>query len=251
MDHRGRRNGAPALGAISPEGRTFGLTDAGRWLVRRDRDRASALHGRPWPPEPGRPSVWIQEVTEPAVVLGSTQPADVVDAGRAGVGGFEVVRRRSGGGAVLLRPGDVVWVDVLVPPGDALWTTDVSTAFHWLGRAWAGALGDLGVDASWHDGTRLVATPWSRLVCFAGLGPGEVTSGGAKVVGVSQRRQRTGALFQCAALLAWDPVGLLDLLNLADEERRRAAHDIGPRAAGLGVPGRRVEAAFLDRLARL
>jgi lipoate-protein ligase A len=209
------------------------------------------LHGRQWPQEPGRPSVWILDVSEPALILGSTQPADVVDASRADAEGVEVVRRRSGGGAVLLRPGSVVWVDVLVPPGDVLWTADVATAFHWLGRAWAGALGDLGVDASWHDGTTLVTSPWSRLVCFAGLGPGEVTSAGAKVVGVSQRRQRTGALFQCAALLAWEPSDLLGLMRLDDEERRRAAGDIRPRASALKVDGGRVEQAFLDRLARL
>ena len=63
-------------------------------------------------------------------------------------------------------------------------------------------------DAVVHRGG-LVATPWSRQVCFAGLGPGEVTVAGRKVVGVAQRRTRHGARFQVAALLRWDPAALV------------------------------------------
>ena len=69
-----------------------------------------------------------------------------------------------------------------------------------MGRALAGGGG-----ATVH-GPAPPATAWSKLVCFAGLGPGEVTVAGAKVVGMGQRRTRAGALFQCAALLEWAPV---------------------------------------------
>ncbi|HEX6785774.1 MAG TPA: hypothetical protein VF076_01140, partial [Acidimicrobiales bacterium] len=57
-----------------------------------------------------------------------------------------------------------------------------------------------------------VRTPWSPLVCFSGLGPGEVHAGGRKVVGISQRRTRGWARFQCAAYLRWDPDALVALL---------------------------------------
>jgi lipoate-protein ligase A len=123
-----------------------------------------------------------------------------------------VVRRRSGGGAVLVEPGDVLWVDVVVPRHDALWDDDVGRAFHWLGDAWAATVGPDG-RAAVHRGP-LVTTRWSRAVCFAGLGPGEVTVDGRKVVGISQRRTRDGALFQCAALLAWHPGPLAERLGL-------------------------------------
>ena len=140
-------------------------------------------------------TVWVVEVTEPAVVLGSTQPAEVV------APGVHAVRRRSGGGAVLVEPGGLVWVEVLVPANDRLWEVDVGRAFAWLGRAWVGALRDAGVSGGLaHDGA-LVASGWSGLICFAGMGPGEVEVDGAKVVGMCQRRTRSGALFQCAALL--------------------------------------------------
>ena len=84
-------------------------------------------------------TVWVAEPTAPALVLGSAQPdTDVrTDAG------IEVVRRRSGGGAVLVVPGDVLWVDVIIPAGDELWDDDVGRASHWLGDLWATALGEL------------------------------------------------------------------------------------------------------------
>jgi lipoate---protein ligase len=178
--------------------------------------------------------VWLLEPTETAVVLGSTQPDDVL------VTGTPAVRRRSGGGAVLMEPGGLVWVDVFVPAGDPLWEADVGRAFAWLGATWATALG---AGALAHAGP-LLTTPWSRLVCFAGLGPGEVTVEGAKVVGIAQRRTRAGALFQCAALCEWRPERLLDRLALTDEERRRATEDLAGVARGVDLD----PAVFLDHL---
>ena len=51
-----------------------------------------------------------------------------VDHRVAGALGVEVVRRRSGGGAVLLLPGEFVWLDLVIPAGDPLWLDDVGQA---------------------------------------------------------------------------------------------------------------------------
>jgi hypothetical protein len=51
----------------------------------------------------------------------------------------------------------------------------------------------------------MVPSEWSRHVCFAGIGPGEVLDGQAKLVGVSQRRTRRHARFQCALHRRWQP----------------------------------------------
>jgi lipoate-protein ligase A len=176
----------------------------------------------------------VLEPTETAVVLGSTQPESVL------VPGTPAARRRSGGGAVLVEPGGLVWVDVFVPASDPLWEVDVGRAFAWLGQVWAATLG---AGAQAHAGP-LITTPWSKLVCFAGLGPGEVTVEGAKVVGMAQRRARAGALFQCAALREWYPERLLDRLALTDDQRHQAREDLAGVAAGIEVD---VD-AFLDRL---
>jgi lipoate-protein ligase A len=159
----------------------------------------------------------------------------VVDTAACERAGVAVVRRRSGGGAVLVVPGDLLWVDVVIPAGDPLWEADVGRAFLWLGEAWAAALAELGVPGSVHRGG-LEATAWSSLVCFGGVGPGEVLfTSGAKLVGLSQRRTRDGARFQCAALGRWDPAALLALLALAPDDRARAEADLAGAAAGVGT----------------
>jgi lipoate-protein ligase A len=181
----------------------------------------------------GVPTVVSRHVDEPALVLGSTQP-DVP------FRGVPVVRRRSGGGAVLVGPGLVAWVDVFVPAGHPLWEDDVGRAFWWLGEAWAGALSALGVASGValpaapvvHQ-NGLVVTPWSRDVCFAGLGPGEVTVDGGKSVGMAQRRSREGALFQCALALSWDPARYAQLLALGPD----AAEDLQPMVHAVGPVG--------------
>jgi len=181
--------------------------------------------------------LWWFEVERPAVVLGSTQRSEVVDAHAATGAGIEVARRRSGGGAVFLEPGGALWIDVLLPASDHRWDRDVGRSFAWLGRAWAEVVVQLGVPgATVHDGP-LQHRPWSDLVCFAGLGPGEVTVDGRKVVGISQRRTRSAARFQCALLRHWDPDPLLSVLALASDERARASADLRSAGRGVGTVG--------------
>jgi lipoate-protein ligase A len=150
----------------------------------------------------------VLEVTAPALVLGSAQPAtDARDDAPV-----DVVRRRTGGGAVYLAPGECTWVDVTVPRDDPLHLDDVGRAFHWLGSAWAGALRALGVEGlDVHTGAP-VTNEWSSQICFAGVGSGEVVCGARKLVGLSQRRTRSVTRFQSIVLHRWDPDALLALV---------------------------------------
>lgn len=221
------------------------------WRVLRHEEPAGAFHARPLPEPVGR-EVWTCAATGPALVLGSAQRDDVVDRAACAAAGIEVVRRRSGGGAVLVEPARLLWVDVLLPAGDPLWDPDVGRAFHWVGDTWAAALADQGATATVHRGG-LQRSRWSDLVCFAGLGPGEVTDDvGTKVVGISQRRTRAGARFQCAALLQrWDPQPLLALLTLSPGERAAALADLTPPRGGTSaaaLDGGSLLAAFVAHL---
>ena len=202
------------------------------WVLRRLPGTATDLHHRPFA---DRPSVEVLDVTRPAVVLGSAQPETDVDHDAARAAGVEVARRASGGGAVLLVPGRHLWIDVTIPPDDEHWDDDVGRSFHWLGRVWVSALARHGVGAAVHEGP-LVQTPWSRRVCFAGIGPGEVLVGGRKAVGMSQRRTRAGARFQCVVHDAWGPEPLLGLLRLDDAERAAAVVELADIATGVQVP---------------
>ena len=193
--------------------------------------------------------VRVLHALDRAVVLGSTQPAEDVDAARAAGAGVSVVRRHSGGGAVLVGPGLLVWVDVAIPASDPLSQADVGRAFWWLGETWAAALAGAGFSGGqvWHGGMR--PTRCSAKVCFAGLGPGEVMAGGAKVVGMTQRRTRAGTLFQCAVPVVWDPVPLLEVLAMSDHDRAAASLELAGCAVGVGVEvASRLVPAFIDRL---
>ncbi len=190
------------------------------WSVSTWRAPAADLHALALPAE-GR-HVWLLEAVRPALVLGSTQSDADADAAACASAGVEVARRRSGGGAVLVGSDECVWIDVLVPRGDPLWRDDVGRAGWWLGDAWAAAMATVGVDGCRVHRGGMVPSEWSKVVCFAGLGPGEVVdAGGAKVVGVSQRRTRAMARFQCAVPLRWDPARLSGLLT-----RRPPAEDL-------------------------
>ncbi len=133
---------------------------------------------------------------------------------------LDLVRRDSGGGAVLLDP-ELLSLDVAVPVGHP-WIdpADLGAVFTRVGAAWAAALGDLGLrGAVVHDGpstTPRASDARSSLiaaVCYATLGRGEVHVGGRKVVGLSQRHRRHGVLVQCGLLRRWRPAALLKALG--------------------------------------
>ena len=160
--------------------------------------------------------VWWLQPDDTAVVLGSRQSPDIVDTAECARLGIGIVKRRSGGGAVLVVPDQLVWVDtVAVPggtPGDV--PNDVRGSMIWAGAMWQRALlpfvGDRQLAV--HGGS-LVATPWSDLVCFAGLGPGEVSLDGRKLVGLSQRRTRNGVRIQGTLYTAPPAIDLAGLLR--------------------------------------
>ncbi len=229
------------------------------WEVDERAGRAATLHGS-WPAvdrDPSRRRVGVCRPTRSAIVLGSTQRPGVVDRAAAEGAGLDVVRRRSGGGAVLVTPDDPVWIDVWVPTADPRWQADVTGAFGWLGSTWARALQRLGLaDVAVQGASPGACTRWSSLVCFGGVGAGEVTVGGRKVVGLAQRRNRYGAWFHGACLVRWDPTVLLGVLDLLPEEREVAAADLATAVTGVddvvddgdGPTRDSVVAAVLDSL---
>ncbi|HEY6622821.1 MAG TPA: hypothetical protein VIX85_03230 [Acidimicrobiales bacterium] len=207
------------------------------WRIEERTGSAATLH-EAWPTIAGGRAgraIATCRVAAPAVVLGSTQQLSVVDAERAALAGVAVARRRSGGGAVLVTPDDPVWVDAWIPRDDPLWSDDVSRAFDWVGDTWGRALESLGIaGVSVHRGGLAACTSWSSLICFGGVGTGEVLDAeGRKVVGISQRRTRVGAWFHGACLRRWEPGPLLDVLALEPEQRLAAQSELADAAAGI------------------
>jgi lipoate-protein ligase A len=231
----------------------------------RSRTTASEFHQRSVP-DPALNELWWPEITATALVLGSSQPEHQADHDARARAPVDVVRRRSGGGAVLLVAGEVTWLDVLVALGAAGWSVDVHGPMVWLGRHLAAVLDELldepavagadrrvddgrqAVDAwgiSVHDGP-MVTTRWSSTVCFDGVGAGEVLLSGAKLVGISQRRTRHAARLQCCWYSHYDPARLVELLAPV---ARPTVTDLRPVATVPPAIAHAVPAALAARLA--
>ena len=179
------------------------------WVVRESSGPAQEFHYRSFPEgdnqsDQFKPTVWIHRVTKPALVLGSTQNESILRADQARADGYEISNRRSGGGLVLVSPTTSCWIDILLPANHTYWENDISRAFHWVGELWVEALRELGVHGCQVHRGPLLNREHGRVLCFAGLGPGEVTLNDQKIVGLSQRRVRAGARFQGLLVSSWD-----------------------------------------------
>jgi lipoate-protein ligase A len=196
----------PAAGALAAEAVAPGVLQA-RALALLDAARAGAV----------RVAAFVHD--RPALVLGSAQAARMVDEEACARDAVTVVRRGSGGGAVLCDA-SLLEVDVALPPGHRLAPADVTASYAWLGEAWCEALATLGVAARTAGVEEARALPPARAAagraaCFASLVPHEVlTPDGRKLVGLAQRRRGGAVLLQCAAPCATRPAAVLRYLAL-------------------------------------
>jgi lipoate---protein ligase len=211
------------------------------WHIRHVTGEVGAFHARDLPTD--RRVATFSQTDRPTLVLGSSQRLDSVDSKSAARRGIDIVRRRSGGGGVLLWPDEFVWLDLEIPATDELWSDDVGRAMWWVGELWRAALADVEPRAVVYQG-HLQRTRWSSDICFAGTGPGEVMVDTAKLVGVSQRRTRLAARFQTMVHLHWRPdvVASLVAASLGVE---------GPSAADLAPLVKTCAASAADITARL
>ena len=202
------------------------------------------FHARPLPTDP-LPHIWWFTPKQSALVLGSTQDLSVINSTECLKRGVEIVKRRSGGGAVLLSSETTVWIDVVLPATHELSVSDIGQAPLWLGKLFQRVLIDLGVaDLTLHE-TAMEKTDWSTLICFAGRGPGEVfMNDGRKVVGISQRRTREWVRFQVVVSLVWRPEIFLALLN----EPKPNLEDIFQSGSDISLDAHLVGQTLIDAL---
>lgn len=217
-----------------------------RWDVVRAKGDARGFHSHGVPAGAQR-SVRLLDVSGAALALGSTQSIDDVDLAVAKRLDVDVFNRQSGGGAVLLDPGAQLWIDVVIGRSDSLWSDDVSLASQWLGDVWVEALRSVGTEGVVHRGA-MVTNELSSVVCFAGLAAGEVTVDGAKVVGISQRRTRAGARFQCSVPLSWDATRHAELLAPGIAASGGSIDEVRVFPTTLGDPAFDLRDAFIEAL---
>ncbi len=150
-------------------------------------------------------------------MLGCSQRALRDDIERRLHGRADLTVRESGGGAVLTGPW-LVSVSVVVPPEHPWVCSGLIDSYRRLGQLHVAALKEFGVSARAlppqelpraHEASTVSTVNWA---CFGGLSPWElVNAEGRKLVGLAQRRCRTGVL-----LVAGTLVGPVDWALLCD-----------------------------------
>jgi lipoate-protein ligase A len=189
-------------------------------------------------------AVWSCEVSGPALILGSTQNEADIDSAVASKHEVDIVRRRSGGGVVYVHPDTSLWCDVTIARNDVLWNDDVTASMLWLGEVFVDALAPWLTTSVYRN--EFVGGQDGRAVCFASTSPGEVFADASKVVGISQRRTREGARFQCVLYRRWNPEQWVQCLTSSDIAERVRALPV----AEVDITSRQLTDALLAALTR-
>jgi lipoate---protein ligase len=173
--------------------------------------------------------------TDPTIVLGSSEKAAVVaDLARCLEWGVGLVRRQSGGGAILETPG-VLNYSLITPAPQAFWVTPI---FHLAGRILVDALEELGLRAQLR-------------------GTSDIAVGDLKVSGNAMARRGGGLLVHRTLLYDLDLDLVESCLRHPPREpgyRRGRSHSAfvtSLRGLGLGVSKTDVERILVQSFFRL
>jgi lipoate-protein ligase A len=156
----------------------------------------------------GAPTVRFYGWQPATVSLGYAQPLEeTVDRARCDALGIRLVRRPTGGSAILHElPEREVTYSVVARGGDFPGADDVLDTYRMIGRGLAAGLGRLGVTAELAPLVRGRRDPAALpAFCFRRTGAYEIAVGGRKLVGSAQRRQRGAFLQHGSVVLDADP----------------------------------------------
>ncbi len=160
----------------------------------------------------------------PCLSLGRNQPLAEADRAACRAAGVDLVRRPSGGQAVL-HAGELTY-SVALLQSDPRSAGGVLEGYRRLSEGLLAGLRQLGIEAVQALGTRQADGPPSP-ICFDRPSDYEITVRGRKLIGSAQWRRRGGVLQHGSLPLAGDLTRIVDLVVLGErdpeEERRRLA----------------------------
>jgi lipoate-protein ligase A len=179
------------------------------------------------------PALRLYAWAPPCLSLGRGQPVDDVDRRAVQAAGYDLVRRSTGGRAILHA--DELTYSVVVPQGDPRVAGSVVESYRRLSRGLMRALELLGVEEIAAD-QRVDHRDPEGPVCFEVPSDYEVTAAGKKLVGSAQMRAQ-GVVLQHGALpLRGDIARICPLLaQHPDPARVRARATTVERARGRAV----------------
>jgi len=135
--------------------------------------------------------------SSPTLSFGRNQKTASYDRDALDSSGIAVVRRPTGGRAILHHREITYSVTAPVSPGES-----IAAEYAWINALLLRALRAMGVDAEIATRSGRAPAPDAN-PCFATATPGEITAGGRKLVGSAQYREH-GAMLQHGSILVSD-----------------------------------------------
>lgn len=179
------------------------------------------------------PTLRFYRWSPPAVSLGRHQPLADVDRDTAVERGYDIVRRSTGGRAILHV--DELTYSVSAPQSEPRVGGQVMDAYLRLSTALVAGLSLLGVGTVDKAGGHVRAGRDVSAACFEVPSAYEITAGGRKLLGSAQSR-RAGSVMQHGSLpLRGDVTRLVDVLALPADERAQLRTQLAARATTLAA----------------
>lgn len=166
----------------------------------------------------------------PCLSLGYAQPLSDVDQDTLTKRGWDIVRRPTGGRAILHT--DELTYAVIAPPDEPRVAGSILESYQRLAQALLNALHFMEVQAHSEEKYGIPANPDpSEPICFEVPSNWEITLGGKKLIGSAQLRRRNGVLQHGSLPLHGDLARITQVLSYPDESSRtRAGHRLLKRA---------------------
>lgn len=167
------------------------------------------------------PTLRLYAWSPPCLSLGYAQPLADADLPALEARGWLIVRRPTGGRAILHA--DELTYSVAGPASDPRLAGGVLASYRVLAQALLDALHRLEIPARAEDIPPPPAASEAAAVCFEVPSSYEITAHGKKLVGSAQARRMEGVLQHGSLPLCGDLTRILQALRFPDETSRRAA----------------------------
>lgn len=166
----------------------------------------------------------------PTVSLGRHQPLAEIDQAACAAHGYDIVRRSTGGRAILHT--DELTYSVAAPADEVRVKGGVMDAYLRLSNALVAGLANLGLTVDKAAGNIRVG-PDISAACFEAPSAYELTVGGRKLMGSAQSRRAKYVLQHGSLPLVGDIARLVDVLHLPSAEAKLLRAQLADRACTL------------------
>ncbi len=166
------------------------------------------------------PTLRLYAWTPPCLSLGHAQPIADVDLARLEVRGWEIVRRATGGRAILHT--DELTYSVIAPTDEPRVEGSVLESYNRLAGALLRAVKSLDVPVEMKEG-KVNDNSIPNPVCFEVPSTYEITAGGKKLIGSAQARRKEGVLQHGSLPLSGDLTRICQALKFESEAARENA----------------------------